>query len=249
MSRRMSADELQQFVRRRGFLPTAFVIGRDALAIIVHPSNPLSAVTSQQLDQIFSETLECGGVGNIQRWDQVSDDFFSAQLAPLVIERYGRTAISGSYGFFKREALCDGDFAPGVVELPGFAAVVDAVANNPNGIAYVGTGFTDARVKVLDIQLASNNDAYGTNVGRTARLDPQGGAAHRAIGDWDYPLARELVLYMAIPPNTRPSEVECRFLRFTGTETARDVLTGLRFLPPDVGDASEMSSPGISTCD
>lgn len=211
MSRRMSDDELQQFIARRGYPPTPIVVGRDALALVVHPDNPIDALSRPQVDQLFSITGQCGGWPQQRRWSALDPSRlaeFDRQVEPL-----GRTAISGSYGLFKHEMLCDGDYAGDVIELPGFAAIVDAVAQTPGAVGYVGLGFVDARVKVVSLRLRDG----------------------RVVSPWQsaagsYPLARNLYLYLALPPGQRPGALECEFLRYIETEAADSIVREEGFL-------------------
>ena len=64
----------------------------------------------------------------------------NGQAAAVLIERgewkdkpislYGRNSASGTYGYFKEEALCKGDFKPNVNEQPGSASVVQSISSS-----------------------------------------------------------------------------------------------------------------------
>ena len=56
---------------------------------------------------------------------------------------------------------------PQVMELPGFAAIIDAVARSPGAIGYVGAGFVDPRVRVLAISNAGDEPGSGLQPGDT----------------------------------------------------------------------------------
>ena len=227
MSRLMSQAELQQFLLRRGFMPTAIPVGQDALALIVHPDNPVDVLSLEQIDALFSETRLCGGRALPRDWRGVIDVSGQGEQLPVdfarQIEPFSRTAISGSYGLFKREALCNGDYAAHVVELPGFAAIVDAVSQSKGAIAYAGLGFVDQRVKVVDLQLAD-----GERVGPIAASE---------IARRRYPLRRTLYFYLAIPPGQSASALECRFLRYTTSMSAAAILNINGFQPADALEA------------
>src|SRR5262249_13448725 len=57
------------------------------------------------------------------------------------IVAYGRENNSGTYVFFKEHVLGNQDFAATVQTLPGTAAVVNAVANDPASIGYGGIAY------------------------------------------------------------------------------------------------------------
>jgi len=64
--------------------------------------------------------------------------------------------VSGTYGYFKKKALCKGDFRNTVNEQPGSASVVQSVFTSINGIGYSGIGYKTASVRA--VPLASNSD-------------------------------------------------------------------------------------------
>lgn len=63
-------------------------IAYDALAVVVHPSNPVKQLTRRQLEDIFR--------GKITNWKQVGGD-------DRKIVVYSRETSSGTYEFFQRE--------------------------------------------------------------------------------------------------------------------------------------------------
>ena len=65
-------------------------IAYDALAVVVHPSNPVKQLTRQQLEDIFR--------GKVTNWQQVGGD-------DRKIVVYSRETSSGTYEFFKESVL------------------------------------------------------------------------------------------------------------------------------------------------
>lgn len=84
MSRLMKDNEIGAFEKKRGYKPTPVAVAIDALAVFVHRDNPLAGLTLQQVDAIFSSTLNCGAPERIVRWGQ------------LGLEELGRSAASSS---------------------------------------------------------------------------------------------------------------------------------------------------------
>ena len=64
---------------------------------------------------------------------------------------YSRNAVSGTYGYFKNNALCGGDFKPSINEQPGSASVVQGVNESLNGIGYSGIGYMTSGVKPVEL--------------------------------------------------------------------------------------------------
>ena len=216
MSRPMNDRERSAFRRRAGYEPVGVTVASDALTVIVNPANPVDAVSLLTLDAIFSVTRRCGGLQNYSGWESVSayrGVGGRSERQDIPILRLSRTAVSGSYGFFKRFALCDGDFQPNVVELPGFVPMVNAVADSPGAIAYVGSSFVIPAVKPLGIIMGD------------AVLYPQ---------DEAYPLSRQLYLYLSVAPGQAASPTECGFLEFIQSSEGLDILRNAGFRPaPD----------------
>ncbi|RFQ09554.1 phosphate-binding protein, partial [Pseudomonas sp. ATCC 13867] len=76
---------------------------------------------------------------------------------------------SGTYGYFKEEALCKGDYKPNVNEQPGSASVVQSVSQSLNGVGYSGIGYKTASVKTVALakkaggEFVEDNEANALN--------------------------------------------------------------------------------------
>ena len=220
MSRQLGEAELVEFVGRLGFAPQGLIVARDSLAVIVNHRNPISSLSLEQLDRIFSQGRLCSGLSSLTHWHQLSsgmteqeDANFDIPIAPM-----GRTAISGSYGFFKNRVLCGGDFHPRVAELPGFAAIVRAVSQDSRAIGYVGSGFVDSSVKAVAIQGWGNGLQTRTESPSMSVLSP---------------VKRDLYLYLAVTPEETATAAECAFLQFVSSIAGQEILTQQGFAPGD----------------
>ncbi|POF55149.1 phosphate ABC transporter substrate-binding protein, partial [Vibrio vulnificus] len=121
MSRPMRLREVEAFERTHGYKPTALRVAIDAIGIFVHQDNPVQGLNFPQLDAIFSATLRCGAEDFVSTWAQLGID---AEWAKRNFQLFGRNSVSGTYGYFKKHALCGGDFKSQVNEQPGSASVV-----------------------------------------------------------------------------------------------------------------------------
>ena len=146
MSRPMSEDEQRAFRARYGHDATGVVVAHDAIVVIVHPDNPLRAITRRQLDAVYSSTRRCGGAAPVESWAALGVVFPGPNQSVLPV---GRNEASGTSEFFREEALCAGHYRPDVVAWPGHGATVAAVAANPEAIGYVGIGSLNGLVKPL----------------------------------------------------------------------------------------------------
>lgn len=118
MSRPMKAAEIAAFEQHYGYPPLAVPVALDALVVLVHQDNPLREISFNQLDSIYSSTLRCGDSTPITQWKTLG---LGGEWTSRAISLYGRNSASGTYGYFKQQVLCNGDFSPRVNELPGSA--------------------------------------------------------------------------------------------------------------------------------
>jgi phosphate transport system substrate-binding protein len=212
MSREMKASEVEAFERR--FPPTRLSVAVDALAIYVHKDNPLERLSLPELDAIFSKARRCGHPRALERW---ADLGLGGALGARPIRLYGRNSASGTYGYFKTVALCEGDFRDTTKEQPGSASVVQSIAEDPYGIGYSGIGYRTSGVKTL--ALASEpGGAYAT----TDAADVYAGR---------YPLARYLYVYVNKRPGAKLDKLTGEFLRFVLSREGQAVVVKDGYLP------------------
>ena len=213
MSRPMKGEELESFENKMGYKPTAIGVALDALAVYVNKDNPVEALTLQQVDAIFSNTLKGGMAAPISTWGEAGA---KGDLAKYPISLYGRNSASGTYGFFKQHALFKGDFKNSVKEQPGSASVVMAITEDPAGIGYSGIGYKTSGVK-------------------TVRIAEGDGPAFEATADnvleKKYPLGRLLYVYIDKKPNEPlPTAVE-QFLIFALSKEGQETVIKSGYIP------------------
>lgn len=197
MSRPMRGQEIDNFEKRYGYKPTELRTGIDMLAVYVHKDNPIECLTLQQVDAIFSKTRRGGHDKDIRTWGDVG---LTGQFANLPISLYGRNSASGTYGFFKDNALFGGDYKDEVKEQPGSSSVVQGTASELAGIGYSGIGYMTADVRA--VPLASTPD--GKCVGATPENAYTG----------EYPLARFLFVYVNHKPGSQLDPLRREFVRY-----------------------------------
>ena len=120
MSRAMRDSEVREFEEKFGYPPTQIPVAIDMVAVYVNKDNPIESLTLEQVDAIFSATRACGADKDINTW---GDAGMTGAWANRDITIYGRNAVSGTYGFFKENALCGGDFKSTVNEQPGSSGI------------------------------------------------------------------------------------------------------------------------------
>jgi len=214
MSRKMKDKELQSFEKKFGYKPTAIAVGIDALAVYVHKDNPIKGLTIAQVDAIFSSTRKCRGKDDISKW---GDTGVKGSLANQNIQIYGRNSVSGTYGFFKKKALCKGDYKTTVNEQPGSASVVQSVSASINGIGYSGIGYKTSGVRALPLAKKSGK--------------PFVEATTENVANKSYPLGRKLIVYVNKQPNRALPPMQMEFIKMVLSKRGQKVVVKDGYIP------------------
>ncbi|UJF18988.1 phosphate ABC transporter substrate-binding protein [Vibrio sp. SS-MA-C1-2] len=213
MSRKMKRKEIAAFTTRYGYPPTEIKVAIDALAVFVNRDNPIQGINLQQLDGIFSITLQCGLNDKITRWGGLG---LKGQWAKRDFQIFGRNSASGTYGYFKQNVLCHGDFANNVNEQPGSASVVQSVSSSLNGIGYSGFGYRTSMVKMLPIAKQGRDYIAPTM---------------ENVTDGKYPLSRYLYIYINKKPHIPLPELDTKFLQYVLSTEGQQVVVKDGYIP------------------
>ncbi|MGD8417931.1 MAG: phosphate ABC transporter substrate-binding protein [Pseudomonadales bacterium] len=207
MSRQMKDKEIEAFEARYGYKPTIVRVALDALAVYVHKDNPIESLSLPQVDAIFSVTRRCGETADATRWGDVG---LTGSWADRPIQIYGRNSVSGTYGYFKQEALCGGDYKNTVNEQPGSASVVQAVASSLNGIGYSGIGYITSGVRAVPLSYEDGGEGIVANA--------------EDVESGDYPLARYLYIYVNKKPDSPLPPLEREFLKLVLSQEGQEIV-------------------------
>ncbi len=180
-SRPMKAEEKAKIKEKQGKDPVEFVVGYDALAVFVHPDNPIKEISMEQLKEIYLEG------GSISTWEQVGPGALTGK-----IEALGRENTSGTYEFIhdavlgKNAAGEKNKFRTTVAPQSSSQAIIDNLASIKSAIGYDGMAFKTDRVKWIAVSKKTGEPAVMPGVD-----DARSGK---------YPLARKLYLYTVGEP-------------------------------------------------
>jgi phosphate transport system substrate-binding protein len=202
-SRQIKPEEIQQ-AKTNGVNPTEFVVARDAIAVVVNPSNPVNHLTIQQLSDIYS--------GKINNWKEVGGE-------DRVIVRLSRETNSGTHVFFLENVIRLGDpnnktfFSADTLLLPSSEGITAETRDNPNAIGYDGLGYVTPEVKVIPV----SKDETGPFILPSAD----------SVNNGQYPIARDLYMYTDGTPTGAVSD----YLNWIMTAEAQNIVTQLGFVP------------------
>ncbi|MCB9799405.1 MAG: phosphate ABC transporter substrate-binding protein [Candidatus Omnitrophica bacterium] len=140
-SRSLHDEELKN-AAEMGHPITETVVGLDAVAVIVHPSNPVTQLDVDQLSAIFT--------GKIKNWKELGGN----DLPILVLSRERN---SGTHVFFLEEIVRRGikkateEYSHEALMMPSNQSIVQEVKSSEGAIGYIGLGYVSPQVKVLDV--------------------------------------------------------------------------------------------------
>jgi phosphate transport system substrate-binding protein len=126
-------------------------VGRDAIALIVHPQNPVGDFSLENLRQIFN--------GRYFNWQTVGGP-------DLPIQVISREDGSGTRAAFEAQVMDGSPVTPTAIVLPNSQAVVDFVAQHPEAVAYVSLAFVTPAVRTVAVEGVApsleslNNNSY-----------------------------------------------------------------------------------------
>lgn len=118
----------------------ATAIARDAIAVIVHPSNPVDGLGLLQLQDLFG--------GRVYEWAGV----LGSARALGTIQPVSREAESGTRAAFEALVMIEREVTPLALVAPSSRAVIEYVARDPHAIGYVSMGYVTSEVKVLKVE-------------------------------------------------------------------------------------------------
>ena len=120
----------------RYFIP--FVVAYDGIALIINKELGIDNITPKQLKDIYT--------GKAKRWSQINPNLPNK---PIIF--YTRNTASGTYETFSKKILGDDRMDPRARMVESTQLEMESVSKNPYAIAYVGYGYVNDKVKVLDL--------------------------------------------------------------------------------------------------
>jgi phosphate transport system substrate-binding protein len=142
-SREMKKEEIK-LAKSKGVSPVEHKVAIDALAPVVHPSNPVANLTIEQLSLIYQ--------GKIRNWKEVG----GKDMQIVVISR---DTSSGTYESWQEKILHREKVTPRAQMQASSGAIVQTVSKNRYAIGYIGIGYLNQSVKALTVNGVVANDA------------------------------------------------------------------------------------------
>ncbi|WP_456325914.1 PstS family phosphate ABC transporter substrate-binding protein [Desulfonauticus submarinus] len=134
-SRFIKQKEVKRAVKN-GRYPVPFAVAYDCIIPVVHPSNPVSNLSLEQLKAIYT--------GKIRNWKEVG----GPDRKIVVISR---DTSSGTYEVWEKKVLHKARVYPGAQLQASNGAVAEAVAKNRYAIGYIGLGYLNKELKQVKV--------------------------------------------------------------------------------------------------
>lgn len=202
-SRQIKSEEIES-AKKNGLDPIEYVVARDAIAVIVHPDNPINQLTLQDISDIYT--------GKIDNWNQLG-----GEDRPIV--RLSRETNSGTHVYFLEEVIRLGNsddktiFSANTLLLPSSEGIIAEVRANRNAIGYDGLGYITEEVKVLGIAKEKGEDYIFPSL--------------NTVNENLYAISRNLYIYA---PGTPPPFVK-EYLDWIMTSEGQKIVEDLGFIP------------------
>jgi len=196
-SRPIRTSEIDKLKQRFATTGYAFPIARDGLSVYLNSGNGVKELTLAQVRDIY--------VGKITNWKAVGGK-------DALIILYSRENSSGTYQYFKDHVLMGKDFSPRAQTLQGTAAVVNAVANDPNGIGFGGAAYAKG-IRFAAVKKDEKSPAVLPSL--------------ETVRSGQYPISRYLYLYTRV----KPSKEMKSFLDWATGDEGQAIVSKVGYFP------------------
>ena len=232
ITREMAGADVVAFRKAHGFEPLLVPVSGgsfrhfgfvDAVAVVVHESNPLRGLTLAQLDAVFSATRHRGGDKAVTTWDELGVAQWAGKPVRVVGDGAWAAEESARATFF-RERVMDaqgrrGEWrSSGRQPDEGDAIVTERVGRDPYAIGFTGMGHLSPDVRAIAI--GPGNGASPVE------------ASYENVASAAYPLSR--VFYLAVakrPGESLPAPLDALVRFLLSREGQGIVLAHGVFLP------------------
>jgi phosphate transport system substrate-binding protein len=205
-SRKLEKEEEEKATAKYGGKhPTEHLVGYDALAIYVHPSNPITDISVEQLSEIYKAG------GKFTKWSEIGVTMPAGQDQFVLASRQSN---SGTYHYFREAVLGKkSDMRQGAREMSGSKDVVELVAGTPSAIGFSGIGYRTDKVKVIRVSKKTGEPSVEPTIQTTL--------------DKTYPIARPMFMY--VPPTAKPEAEE--YIKWILTAPGQKIVIESGYVP------------------
>lgn len=205
-SRPMKEEEKLAAKANSGKEVKEFVVAMDALSVFVHPNNPITELSMEEIACIFAAGGKC------EYWHQIRGTQVPGCKNNKII-RVSRQSNSGTYQYFLETTMGKHtDMKLGSMDLNGSMESIDFVQKVPCSIGYTGMGYINPKVKALCLSKDNAPCVMPTLQNALSKA---------------YPIARELFFYTLGEPQ---GEIK-KYLDWIKSEEATKLVIKMGYVP------------------
>jgi phosphate transport system substrate-binding protein len=240
MGREMRAPELAEFTGKYGYAPRFIAVAggsyqthgkSPAPVFFVNKANPLTRLSLDQLDGMYSKTLKRASGKEIRTWGQLG---LKGEWENRRITLYGLNAAAGTWTYLRGRILLGGEYRDGIKavkyenEDADWDEMINDVAKDVTGIGFASGSYLKGNANVRPIALAEKVGGPYFE----ATLDNV--ATHR------YPVSRAVYMTLAQRPGAPIDPTVRELLNFVlSKEGQQAVQQEGEFLPLPAGIVKE----------
>ncbi len=159
-ARELTQEEAKAFQTKYGYQPMRIPICMDANIVFVNKNNPITSISMEQLDAIFSSTRLSGAKAPAVVWGDLG---LRGEWAKLPINAYTRATGTATNASVKEKVLLNGTYRPGILSRDDAAALAEAIMTDQTGIAISTMASWYVANKVLPVVPLRGEDARFPN--------------------------------------------------------------------------------------
>lgn len=134
-AREFSSEESKAFQAKFGYMPMRIPVCLDANIVFVNKNNPITSISMEQLDAIYSKSRLGGAKSPAATWGDLG---LRGEWAKLPVQAYTRAAGTATRANIGEKVLLNGEFRQGILDRDDASALAEAVMTDQAGIA-IGT--------------------------------------------------------------------------------------------------------------
>lgn len=217
-AREFTQDETKAFQTKFGYMPMRIPICLDSNIVFVNKNNPITSISMEQLDAIYSANRQGGAKAPAVVWGDLG---LKGEWAKLPIHAYTREAGTATRVSIAEKVLLNGEFRPGILDRNDASSLAEAVMTDQSGIAIATMASWYFANKVLPVVPYRGEDA---------RLPTQ-----ENVTTSRYPMPRLYYAYLNREPGKPLPPVTNEIIHFLLTQEGQNAVadTGLLPGPPE----------------
>lgn len=191
--------------------PVAFVVAREALGVFVHKSNPVQAISDEQLQAVFTTNAK----SNMTTWGQLGA---TGEWATKPIHVIARSETSGTQVYLRDFVFTGSTMRDGVSKHVSNAETLAAITADPLGIAICGLKSTGESVRALSLK--TGNQAIPSD--------------EHAVLAGQYPLMRALTIVVDMGQTDANAKAAQEYVHFALCQSGQASAIGASYFPVEL---------------